>query len=62
MMNVKITDMITNIQKEEIFDGDNQYRCDKCGLTNASRQASILKLPPYLIITINRFIYNPKTS
>jgi ubiquitin C-terminal hydrolase len=53
--------MIKNLSIQERFEGDNQYQCDKCGKSDASRQASILKLPPYLIITINRFKINYET-
>ena len=47
-----------NISKEEKFEGENAYECEKCGKSEAVRTCSINRLPPYLIVTINRFIFN----
>ena len=71
LTNIKLTDMIRLTSVEERFEGvklfylykynipqDSQYECDTCGKTDATRKSSILKLPPYLIITINRFVFN----
>ena len=39
--------------------GDNQYRCELCrGMVDATRQLCLRALPPYLCISLKRFVYD----
>ncbi|KRX04635.1 hypothetical protein PPERSA_04450 [Pseudocohnilembus persalinus] len=48
---------------EELLDKQNQYQCDKCNKkTDAKKQLDLEELPPYLIIGLNRSIYDQKNQ
>ncbi|XP_040296093.1 ubiquitin carboxyl-terminal hydrolase 40 isoform X2 [Bufo bufo] len=45
--------------EEEIFDGDNLYRCGSCNkLVPAAKSAKLRKLPPFLTISLLRFNFD----
>lgn len=46
--------------KEELS-GDNQYHCDFCGKkVDATRQLCLRQLPPYLCLSLQRFVFDMK--
>lgn len=46
--------------KEELS-GDNQYHCDFCGKkVDATRQLCLRQLPPYLCMSLQRFVFDMK--
>ena len=43
----------------EHLDGGNQYACDHCGRkVNATRQLRLRTLPPYLCMSLKRFVFD----
>ena len=45
----------------EMLEGDNQYACGFCaGKTDARRQIRLASLPPYLCISLQRFVFDMK--
>ncbi|XP_075685708.1 ubiquitin carboxyl-terminal hydrolase 40 [Rhinoderma darwinii] len=45
--------------EEEMFDGDNLYRCGACDkLVTAAKSAKLAKLPPFLTISLLRFNFD----
>lgn len=39
--------------------GDNQYRCDLCRtMVDATRQLRLRQLPPYLCLSLKRFVFD----
>ena len=43
----------------EHLDGGNQYACDHCGRkVNATRQLRLRTLPPYLSMSLKRFVFD----
>ena len=47
----------------EELDGDNQYLCDTCGCKrNATRQMRLRSLPPFLCLSLQRFVFNMKVG
>mmetsp|Transcript_8244 Transcript_8244/g.24461 ORF Transcript_8244/g.24461 Transcript_8244/m.24461 type:complete len:686 (-) Transcript_8244:114-2171(-) len=53
--------MLSAYLKPEVLNGENQYRCDTCGLQDGTRRFEFTALPDCLILTLNRFTYDPKT-
>ncbi len=48
--------------KEELS-GDNQYHCDFCGKkVDATRQLCLRQLPPYLCMSLQRFVFDMKVT
>ncbi len=48
--------------KEELS-GDNQYHCDFCGKkVDATRQLCLRQLPPYLCMSLQRFVFDMKVN
>ncbi len=48
--------------KEELS-GDNQYHCEFCGKkVDATRQQCLRQLPPYLCLSLKRFVFDIKVS
>ncbi|KAJ3451155.1 ubiquitin carboxyl-terminal hydrolase [Anaeramoeba flamelloides] len=57
-----IQQLLKELSKPEILDGDDMYFCSKCNKKCvATRKNQITKYPRYLFITLNRFIFNKKT-
>lgn len=52
--------MIQYIFRQEELDSNNKYYCESCKefVEKATKETYLKKLPPYLMITINRFCYN----
>lgn len=45
----------------EELSGDNQYHCDFCGKkVDATRQLCLRQLPPYLCLSLQRFVFDMK--
>ncbi|XP_051987038.1 ubiquitin carboxyl-terminal hydrolase 40 [Xyrauchen texanus] len=45
--------------EEELFEGNNLYRCSKCNqLVRAAKSAKLKKLPPFLTISLLRFNFD----
>ena len=53
---------LKSLIKAEKLQGDNKYRCDDCGLVDASRKMNLTRLPIILNIQLLRFVYNPQTG
>ena len=46
------------LEAEELR-GENQYRCEWCqAMVDATRQLRLEALPPYLCISLKRFVFN----
>lgn len=59
MENVKLTDCLEELSKEEELDKDNRVKGKlSYGKAFALKQESIWKLPKYLIFNLKRFVYN----
>lgn len=54
--------MISNFVQKEEFRDKNQYFCDKCNKLSKLmiKTPTIKKLPPFLLITANRFYFDAK--
>lgn len=49
---------VSALASEELV-GDNQYYCDSCGRKcNADRQMRLRSLPPYLCLSLQRFVFD----
>ena len=47
----------------EELSGDNQYHCDFCGKkVDATRQLCLRQLPPYLCLSLKRFVFDMKVT
>ena len=47
----------------EELSGDNQYHCDFCGKkVDATRQLCLRQLPPYLCLSLQRFVFDMKVQ
>lgn len=47
----------------EELSGDNQYHCDFCGKkADATRQLCLRQLPPYLCLSLQRFVFDMKVQ
>ncbi|KAB5515425.1 hypothetical protein PHYPO_G00249580 [Pangasianodon hypophthalmus] len=45
--------------EEEVFEGNNLYRCSRCDrLVNATKSAKLRKLPPFLTVSLLRFSFD----
>uniref|UniRef100_A0A3B3S873 Ubiquitin specific peptidase 40 n=1 Tax=Paramormyrops kingsleyae TaxID=1676925 RepID=A0A3B3S873_9TELE len=45
--------------EEEVFDGNNLYRCSRCNvLVKATKSAKLRKLPPFLTVSLLRFSFD----
>lgn len=45
----------------EELSGDNQYHCEFCGgKVDATRQLCLRQLPPYLCLSLQRFVFDVK--
>ena len=55
--------LVDNYLAEEMFDGENQYQCDRCnGLRDAVKSTRILEGPEHLMCTLMRFKYDRAQS
>ncbi len=55
---IHLNNCLDNMISEEIMEGDNQYRCDKCKNKCDARKKAFLKIiPSHLIIQLKRFTY-----
>ena len=54
--------MISNFVQKEEFKDKNQYFCERCGRLSSLmiKTPTIKKLPPFLLITANRFYFDAK--
>ena len=51
--------LVDNYLAEEMFDGENQYQCDRCKrLRDAVKSTRILEGPEHLMCTLMRFKYD----
>ena len=58
-----LEEMLEYYLSPERLTGDNKYHCDKCqSLQDGEKHLKILEAPEYLILTLLRFAYNPKTQ
>lgn len=47
----------------EELSGDNQYHCEFCGgKVDATRQLCLRQLPPYLCLSLQRFVFDMKVQ
>lgn len=48
----------------EVFEGDNKYHCSNCDayVEKAVKKQVIERIPPFVIVTINRFYYDRVTA
>ena len=47
----------------ERMEGDNQFFCTKCQKkTDALRQMKLLSMPPYLCVSLQRFVFDMKVG
>lgn len=53
--------LAASLHPEELT-GANQYHCDHCGAKrDATRQFALASLPPYLCVSLQRFVFDYKT-
>ena len=58
-----LTAMQADMLCKEELSGDNQYYCDYCGKkADATRQMCLQQLPPYLCLSLQRFVFDIKVS
>ncbi|KAK7476728.1 hypothetical protein BaRGS_00032021 [Batillaria attramentaria] len=58
---IHINELMGHYLSTERMEGDNQYRCDRCGkLQDGERTIAIIQSPRYLILTLLRFAYDTK--
>ena len=49
--------------RAEELSGDNQYHCDFCGKkVDATRQLCLRQLPPFLCLSLQRFVFDMKVQ
>tara|TARA_B100000795_G_scaffold265470_1_gene247346 strand:+ start:51 stop:1556 length:1506 start_codon:yes stop_codon:yes gene_type:complete len=54
-----LDECLSEFSKEEILEGDEQWRCPKCeDFVDARKKFDIWKVPPVLIVHLKRFTYN----
>lgn len=61
---LSVEDLITTNFQEEVLEGeDNSYHCSCCNtkVPKAVKTQCLEKLPPYLILTLNRFLFDRAT-
>ncbi|KAL3150109.1 hypothetical protein ABBQ38_013448 [Trebouxia sp. C0009 RCD-2024] len=52
---------LADMLSAEELSGDNQYHCDFCGKkADATRQLCLRQLPPYLCLSLQRFVFDMK--
>ncbi len=53
--------MQTSYLEPELLCGDNQYFCERCAAkVDATRQMRLRALPPYLCLSLQRFVFKPE--
>ena len=59
---INLKEMLEFTYKEEEFDQDNKYFCEKCNKmsSKATKRIKITKLPKFLVVTLNRFQFDRK--
>ena len=58
-----LPDLQTDMLCKEELAGDNQYFCEFCGKkADATRQLCLQQLPPYLCLSLQRFVFDMKVS
>ena len=58
-----LNELLSHYLSPERLEGDNQYRCERCGkLQDGERTITIVECPQYLILTLLRFDYDTKTQ
>ena len=60
--NSSLKSSLKSLIKAEKLQGDNKYRCDDCGLVDATRKMNLTRLPIILNVQLLRFVYNPQTG
>lgn len=51
----------TSYLEPELLCGDNQYFCERCDAkVDATRQMRLRSLPPYLCLSLQRFVFKPE--
>jgi uncharacterized UBP type Zn finger protein len=55
--------MLKNTFGEEYFEGDNRYFCQMCDalVEKAVKHVQLQQVPPFLILTLNRFYFDRAT-
>ncbi|KAJ3426344.1 ubiquitin carboxyl-terminal hydrolase [Anaeramoeba flamelloides] len=57
-----IQQLLENLSKPEVLDGDDKFFCSKCNRKCvATRKTQITQYPRYFFITLNRFYFDKKT-
>lgn len=58
-----LKDSLDSLLAPEVLDGDNQYFCDTCNCKqDATRQLIVKDLPPFLCLSLQRFVFDLKVS
>lgn len=57
-LNHSVTTLLDLYLQDEKLCGQNQYHCDKCGLTDGAKVTSIVQAPRRLIMTLKHFKYD----
>jgi len=61
-IDLDIVSMLHSFLAPELLEGDNKYFCENCNAKqNAEKFSKVKKAPPYLVLTLNRFYYDPAT-